>query len=270
MNCCAVECLPQRLPTAILSRARGERDRVRMHERVVEHDVGALEQPRGAQASAGPVRRGPRRRDRRSRGAVLIGPSPRRPCRCVASSIRMKLPVRDCRRSGRRTTGCASASAHVADVVHRAARPAPARATASRRSTGDRCARRGRALRASCAAADSVRRGVERRARRASTAMASTRARNRRRATPACTSMSPRETSSSSVEHDGDGRVQAGVPPVAVVRPDRAHAGAVQPTAAPSRHRRRRSSPIRCGPCSRAAAPAVGRATNCTGKRNGA
>ena len=59
MKRCAVECLPERLPTATHSARACEGKRIRMNERVVENDVGAPENLRGAQRQK--VRRaGPR------------------------------------------------------------------------------------------------------------------------------------------------------------------------------------------------------------------
>ena len=49
MNCWTVECLPQRLPTAIFSALVGERHGLRMHERIEEHDVRLREQSRRTQ-----------------------------------------------------------------------------------------------------------------------------------------------------------------------------------------------------------------------------
>ena len=142
-----------------LLRARGERDRVRMHERVVEHDVGLLEQACRAQrqevgragAGADEIRSGHR-----------ISPAATVPL--VASSIRMKLPVAGM--SSYRSATMGEASETVAcPISFIASAEARARAIASTRSTGDRGASRARALRAShgagCTAANVERTLVE-------------------------------------------------------------------------------------------------------------
>ena len=73
--------------------ARGERDGVRMHQRVVEHDVGALEQPRRAQRQQVRCARAGADEIDIPRRCRVHRDHPRATVSLVASSIRMKLPV---------------------------------------------------------------------------------------------------------------------------------------------------------------------------------
>ena len=171
MNRCAVECLPQRLPTAIFCARCGERDRLRMHQRVVEHDVGLGEQARGAQrqqvrrARAGADEVDGARSSDHPRGDGAVG-------RFVDQDEAAGRA--DCRRSGRRTIGCASESVAWPMSFIASASGAGSRACVVDVPQVIEARRRARAPRASCGAARTC--GGDRAgARRASTASASMR-----------------------------------------------------------------------------------------------
>ena len=92
MKRCSVETLAVALAHVHEARARGERQRVGMHQRVVEDDVGALEQARGAQREeVGRARAGADELDLTH--AAISSTRPAATVALVASSISRKLPV---------------------------------------------------------------------------------------------------------------------------------------------------------------------------------